>query len=148
MLQSMDLTPRHQEDKSLQESYEKAGFHRQQALFALQKNSRTVALFMLLRTEVGLNLSNLTNAITVLVLDNRALPREAFFTAVSLLASKYPHDEVPVLTYPPDYAASQSIEVEKQYSLWVLDCQHLDPYFEFCGNYFKRMHRPKRETSS
>jgi hypothetical protein len=103
---------------------------------------------MQLRTEVGLNLSNLTNAITVLVLDNKALPREAFLTAVSMLASEYPHDEIPVLTYPPDYAASQSIEVEKQYNLWVLDCQHLDPYFEFCSNYFKRINRPKKEASS
>ena len=148
MLQGMDLTPQQQEDNSIQECYQKAGFQRQKSLFALQKEGRTVALFMLLRTEVGLNLSNLTNAITVLVLDNKALPREAFFTAVSMLASKYPHDEIPVLTYPPDYAASQSIEVEKQYNLWVLDCQHLDPYFEFCNNYFKRMNRPRKESSS
>lgn len=148
MLQGMDLTPQQPEDATLQESYQKAGFQRERSLFALQKEGRTVALFMLLRTEVGLNLSNLTNAITVLVLDNKALPREAFFTAVSMLAAKYPHDEIPVLTYPPDYAASQSIEVEKQYNLWVLDCQHLDPYFEFCNNYFKRMNRPKKESSS
>jgi hypothetical protein len=148
MLQGMDLTPQQQQDSTLQECYAKAGFQREQSLFALQREGRTVALFMLLRTEVGLNLSNLTNAITVLILDNRALPREAFFTAVSMLAAKYPHEEVPILTYPPDYAASQSIEVEKQYSLWVLDCQHLDPYFEFCSNYFKRMNRPKKELSS
>jgi hypothetical protein len=148
MLQGMDLTPRREEEATLRESYQKAGFLRQQLLFALQKDGRTVAILMLLRTEVGLNLSNLTNAITVLVLDNKALPREAFFTAVSMLASKYPQDEVPVLTYPPDYAASQSIDVEKQYNLWVLDCQHLDPYFEFCGNYFNRMNRPKKEMSS
>ena len=148
MLQGMDLTPQQQEDTSLQECYQKAGFQRQRSLFALQKEGRTVALFILMRTEVGLNLSNLTNAITVFVLDNKELPREAFFTAVSILASKYPHDEVPILTYPPDYAASQSIEVEKQYNLWVLDCQHLDPYFEFCSNYFKRMNRPKKELPS
>lgn len=148
MLQAMDLTPQHQPDTSLQESYRKAGFQRQQSLFALQKEGRTIALFMLLRTEVGLNLSNLTNAITIFVLDNKALPREAFFTAVSMLASKYQHEEVPILLYPPDYAASQSIEVEKQYNLWVLDCQHLDPYFEFCSNYFKRMNRSKKESPS
>ena len=148
ILQAMDLTPQDQEDTSLQESYQRAGFQRQQSLFALQKEGRTIAIFMLLRTEVGLNLSNLTNAITVFVLDNKALPREAFFTAVSMLTSKYPHDEVPILTYPPDYTASQSIEVEKQYNLWILGCQHLDPYFEFCNNYFKRMNRPKKESLS
>jgi hypothetical protein len=148
MLRGMDLTPQQQDDTSLQECYQKAGFQRKRELFALKKEQRTIALFMLLRTESGLNLSNLTDAVTVLVLDNKALPREAFFTAVSMLAAKYPHDEIPVLTYPADYAASQSIEVEKQYNLWVLDCQHLDPYFEFCSNYFKRMNRPRKEPPS
>lgn len=147
MLKGMDLTVV-EEDDSIQRSYQEAGFHRQRSLFSLQREGKTVAIFMLLRTEVGLNLSNLTNAITVFILDNQALPREAFFTAVSLLASKYPHAEVPVLTYPPDYAASQSIQVQKQYNLWVLDCQHLDPYFEFCSNYFKRMNRSGKESSS
>lgn len=147
MIQGMDLKIDSQEDTSLQECYKKSGFQRERALFALRKEGTTVALFMLLRTEVGLNLSNLTNAITVIVLDNKALPREAFFTAVSMLASKYPHDEVPVLTYPPDYAASQSIDVEKQYNLWVLNCGHLDPYFDFCSNYFKRINRSKEEPT-
>ncbi len=146
MLHGMDLSPQSQKDSELNDCYKKAGFQREQSLFALRKEGTTIALFMLLRTEVGLNLSNLTNAITVFVLDNKALPREAFFTAVSMLASKYPHDEVPVLTYPPDYASSQSIEVEKQYNLWVLDCANLDPYFEFCGNYFQRMNRTKEES--
>lgn len=148
MLQGMDLTPQQQEDTSLQESYQRAGFQRHQTLVALKKEHRTIALFMLLRTEVGLNLSNLTNAISVIVLDNKALPREAFFTAVSMLAAEYPQDEVPILTYPSDYAASQSIEIEKQYNLWVLNCQHLDPYFEFCSNYFKRMNRHEKEPPS
>ncbi len=148
MLQGMDLQIESQQDALLQKSYEKAGFQREQSLFALQKEGTTIALFMILRTEIGLNLSNLTNAITVIVLDNKALPREAFFTAISMLAAKYPHDEVPVLTYPPDYASSQSIDIEKQYNLWVLNCAHLDPYFEFCGNYFKRINRSKEESKS
>ena len=146
MLNGMDLVPQAQDGASLQQAYEKAGFQREQALFALKKEDRTIALFMMLRTEVGLNLSNLTDAITVFILDNKALPREAFFTAISMLAEKYPHEEVPVLTYPPDYASSQSIEVEKQYNLWVLDCRHLDPYFEFCNTYFERMNRSRKES--
>ncbi len=148
MLQGMDLTPQQQDDSSLQESYGKAGFQREKSLFALKHNGETVALLMALQTEVGLNLSNLTNAITVIVLDNKALPRDAFFTAVSKLASKYPQQEVPVLTYPTSYTESQSIEVEKNYNLWVIDCRHLDPYFEFCSNYFKRMRCKKEDKAS
>jgi hypothetical protein len=148
MLHALDLTPQGHEEEALQQSYQKVGFNRQRSLFALRKNDRTTAIFMVLRTEVGLNLSNLTNAITAIILDDKALPREAFFTAISMLATRYPLSEVPVLTYPTSYVDKQSIKTEKQYNLWVLDCQHLDPYFEFCSNYFKRLNRSKKATSS
>ena len=147
MLHALDLDPDHVEDSSLEKSYEKSGFQRQRTLFALKKEGRPIALFMLLRTEVGLNLSNLTNSISAIITDNKALPREAFFTAVSMLASKFPHDEVPVLTYPASYSKSKSIPVEKQYNFWVLDCQSLDPYFDYCSNYFKRLNRSGKDIS-
>ena len=148
MLRGMDLTAQHHDDKSLQESYRKAGFGRQQSLFALKHEERTLALFMVLKTEVGMNLSNLTNAITAIVMDSKALPREAFLTAISMLSAKYPQEEVPILTYPAEYTEGQSIETEKLYNLWVLNCRNLDPYYEFCNNFFKRLHRAKDELPS
>lgn len=146
MLQGMDLTPELPDDQELNISYEMAGFQRRQSLFALRHNGATVAVFTVLRTEVGLNLSNLTNAITTIVLDQRALSREAFFTAVSMLASKFPQKKIPVLVYPTDYVVNQAIEIEKHYNLWVLDPRNLDPYFEFCNNLFSRLNRDKQEV--
>jgi len=144
MLQGLDLIPEHPDDQELNISYEMAGFQRQQTLFALKRNGATIAVFVVLNTEVGLNLSNLTNAITVLILDPQTLPREAFFTAISMLASKFPQKKIPVLTYPKEYVVSHSIEIEKHYNLWVLDCRNLDPYFEFCNNLFSRLTRDKK----
>jgi hypothetical protein len=148
MLQAMDLAPQAETDAELNDSYAEAGFQRARTLYALQRSGVTVAVLMALRTEAGLNLSSLTDAITVIVLDNKALPREAFLTALATLAATYPHDQVPVLSYPHGYADSQSIEVEKQYNLWTLDCRRLDPYFDFCANYFKRINRDKKESDS
>jgi hypothetical protein len=144
LLQALDLTPDQREEKALDDCYREAGFNRRRSVYSLRNNGRTVALFMLLQTEVGLNLSNLTNAITVIVTDNKALPREAFFTAISMLSNEYSHDEIPVLTYPTTYSASQLLDIEKQYNLWILDCQHLDPYFEYCSTYFKRLNRSRK----
>jgi hypothetical protein len=141
MLQGLDLTPDHADDQELNISYEMAGFQRQQSLFALKHEGATIAVFVVLNTEVGLNLSNLTNAITVMILDQQALPREAFFTAISMLAAKFPQKKIPVLAYPKEYVVSQTIEIEKHYNLWVLDCRTLDPYFEFCNNLFSRLSR-------
>ncbi len=146
MLQGLDLIPEHPDDQELNISYEMAGFQRQQTLFALKHNGATIAVFVVLNTEVGLNLSNLTNAITVLILDPQTLPREAFFTAISMLASKFPQKKIPVLTYPKEYVVSHSIEIEKHYNLWVLDCRNLDPYFEFCNNLFRRLTRDKKRV--
>ena len=139
MLQAMDLTPERPDDRELNISYEMAGFQRQQMLFALRHNDITIALFAVLRTEVGLNLSNLTNAITVIALEPKALSREAFFTAISMLATKFPQKKTPILVYPKEYAPSQAIPVEKHYNFWALDCRNLDPYFEFCNKLFNRL---------
>ena len=139
MLKGLDLTPEQPDDQELNTSYEMAGFHRRQSLFALRRKGATVAIFVVLRSEVGLNLSNLTNAITVIVLDSKALPREAFFTAVSMLSSKYPQKKIPILTYPKGYVVSQDIKIEKHYNFWVLDSRNLDPYLQFCNSLFNRL---------
>lgn len=146
MLHAMDLMPEQPDDRELNISYEMAGFQRQQSLFALRRNEVTIAVFSVLRTEVGLNLSNLTNAITVIALEPKALSREAFFTAISMLATKYPQEKIPVLVYPKEYAPSQAISIEKHYNFWALDCRNLDPYFEFCNNLFTRLNGKDRRT--
>ena len=52
---------------TLAESYQQAGFSYRQDLFALRCNGRLIAIFAAMHTAVGLNLSNLTNAITALI---------------------------------------------------------------------------------
>lgn len=141
MLQGLDLTPDPLDDQELNISYEMAGFQRQQSLFALRHRGATVAVFVVLITEIGLNLSNLTNAITVLILDQQSLPRDAFFTAISMLAAKFPQNRVPVLTYPKDYVETHMIETEKHYNLWILNCRTTDPYLEYCNDLFNRLNR-------
>jgi len=143
MLKCLDITPRRPDQKELAASYQQAGFQHQQNLFALRRDGALVALFSALRTTTGMNLSNLTNAITVLVVTPEALPREVYFTAISMLAAMYPTDKVPVLTYPDSYPDTQQIAVEKRYNLWAIDCHHLDPYFEFCDTYFRRLRSGK-----
>ncbi len=141
MLQGLDLTTDPGDDQELNISFEMAGFRRRRAIFALRHAGTTIAVFVALNTEVGLNLSNLTNAISVLVLDPQALPRAAFFTAISMLATRFPQDKIPVLTYPAAYTAQHNIAIEKSYNLWILDCRSLDPYFEFCDTLFSRLNQ-------
>jgi len=141
MLKALDLTVDAPAGQQLAEVYREAGFQWERLVFSLQRDGVTTAIFMVLRTELGLNFSSFNNAITVLVTDPERLPREAFYTAISMLASKYPQNEVPVLVYPESYAREQHLDVEKNYNLWVIDCHNLDPYFDFCDKLFRRLKR-------
>jgi hypothetical protein len=145
MLCGLDLSTDSPEDDDLNNSYKNAGFDRKQSIYALKKEGATVAIFMALRTQVGLNLSNLSNAITAIVIDAKALPREAYLTAISQLASEYTEEKVPILTYPPAYTEEVNIDIEKTYNLWVLDCHNLDPYFDFCNQFFRRLNKPQED---
>lgn len=139
MLKALDLEPQRPDQSELMSAYRRAGFLYRQDLFALKYQGLLAALFVTMRTAVGLNLSNLTNAITALVIDPALLSREAYATAVSTLAAVYPTEEVPVLTFPEDYPHRHQFQVDKSYSLWAIDCRHLDPYFDYCDQLFRRL---------
>lgn len=145
--QALDLSPTLTDREDLLDGYRQSGFNHEQLSFVLKHAGEMIALFMVVKTQVGLNLSNLANAITVVITDPERLSREAFFTSVSMLASKYPVDEIPILVYPETYPAEMGIEIEKHYNLWILNCRNLDPYFEFCDNYFRRMKRGEDGSS-
>ncbi len=147
MLKALDLDPQCPDQTKLAESYQQAGFSYRQDLFALRCNGRLIAIFAAMHTAVGLNLSNLTNAITALITSPEELPLQAYCAAVSTLAATYPVDEVPVLTYPASYLQPQQFAVEKCYNLWAIDCRHLDPYFDYCDSLFHRL-RPGRRAVS
>lgn len=144
---ALDLTSHPTDIDDLQDGYRQSGFDRQHLKFVLKHQGEMIALFMVLKTQVGLNLSNLANAITVIMTDPDKLSREAFFTSISMLASKYPVEEIPVLVYPDNYPQHEGIDIEKIYNLWILDCRNLDPYFEFCNNYFRRLKRGEGEST-
>ncbi len=145
MLKALDLGPRRPDQSELMASYRRAGFSYRQDLFALRCNGTLTAIFATMRTAVGMNLSNLTNAITALIINPEELPLQAFCAATSTLAAIYPVDEVPVLTYPADYLHPQRFSVEKHYNLWAIDCRRLDPYFDYCDALFHRL-RPGRSA--
>lgn len=146
LLKALDMTAPRPDQAELMAGYRKAGFQYRQDLFALRCNGELTAVFSTMRTAMGLNLSNLTNAITALILSPEELPREAYRMAISTLAAIYPVDEVPVLTYPESYPDRQQLPVEKRYDLWAIDCRHLDPYFDYCETLFRRL-RPDKSTA-
>ena len=72
-------------------------------------------------SDVGLNLSDLTNCIQVIILDPESFPKEIVFLTLSILTHKYQQNDIPVLVYPVSYAEASDIAYDKKYSLWCLN---------------------------
>ncbi|MDO8685107.1 MAG: hypothetical protein Q7J78_00380 [Clostridiales bacterium] len=149
MLDALDLEPG-TKSYDLDKEYIRLGLKRKRHLFSLKKKGSIKAVFMVNVSDIGLNLSDLTNCIHALVIDSDDLPKEIFYSCLSLLYRYYEQEEIPVLLYPVRYAADRSILYDKVYNLWVLSSQHLDSsikYIEYIENLFNRGRHPKEPQS-
>lgn len=137
MLSALDLEPQVADRNQLSWEYQKLDFKRESHLFSLRKNGCLKAIIMVNLSDIGLNMSNLTNSIKAIVLDSDDLPKNVFFEALARLSTKYEEDEIPVLVYPVSYAESHDIAYEKLYTMWVLSMRHTDDYFSYLEGMIK-----------
>ena len=142
MLKALDLEPG-TGSYDIDKEYLRLGLIRKRHIFSLKKKGSIKAVFMVNVSDIGLNLSDLTNCIHALVIDSDDLPKEIFYSCLSLLYRYYEQEEIPVLLYPLRYASDRSIPYDKVYNLWVLNNQYLDTYFKHIENLFSRVRQPK-----
>jgi hypothetical protein len=131
MIQAFDLSPEPEmtERNELPNEYKKMNLKRKRLLYSLKQNESLKVMLQLNVSDVSLNLSDLTNCITVFVIDPERLSSEIIFSAISGLADEYDLNKIPVLLYPHSFTESLSIPYEKLYNLWILDTQFSDDYF-------------------
>ncbi|MGD9079254.1 MAG: hypothetical protein PVG96_07935 [Desulfobacterales bacterium] len=131
MLDAADLRPNHYCIDSLSEEYKRLELQRDRRLFALRQEDQLKALFVVNLTDLGLNLSDLTNCIKVFVIDQKALSAKILTATLDLLATRFKKTDLPVLIYPVAFADQQAIAYEKCYNLWALSMQFTDQYFKY-----------------
>jgi hypothetical protein len=136
MLHALDLEPGMIDSEDLNKEYQVFGFKRKRHLFSLKKDNNTKAVIMVTLSDVGLNLSNLTNCIHVFVLDSDNLPRNILYSSLSQLSHYYEQEEIPILLYPVSYAEIQPIACEKIYNLWSINTQYTDRYLKYIESLF------------
>jgi len=132
MLHAMDLESDMIDCGDLCTAYQKLGFRRERHLFSLKKDEVLKAIIVANTSDIGLNMSDLTNCIKVIVMDENDLSKDTLYSMLSLLSGKFEQQEIPVLLYPASYAETQFIPCERNYNFWVLNLQYLDQYFRFC----------------
>jgi hypothetical protein len=116
---------------------------------ALRGKGILKAIIMVNVSDFGLNMSNLTNCIHVIVLDSDDLPSNVLNSTLSKLSQYYEEDEIPILLYPISYVEGQSIPYDKIYDLWVLNIPHSgDQYLKYMENLLEHPQREKKDVTS
>jgi len=137
MLEAFDLEPDSIDRFDLSREYTKLGFKRERHLFALKKKGILKAVLMLNKTDIALNMSDLTNCIKIIILDPESLSRDVIYKVVSRLSKSFEQKKFPVLIYPSSFAEKEEIPFEKMYNLWIMNIQYSDEYFKHMGRLLK-----------
>jgi hypothetical protein len=131
MLEALDLKADKFDCDSLAAQYHRVGLTRERHFYSLKKNGTLKAVITAVLSDVGLNLSDLTNCIKVFVLDPKGLTSDILNTIFSLLSKRFQRKEMAILLYPAAYVDEQLIVYEKLYNLWVCRVQSSDEYFRY-----------------
>lgn len=138
MPHALDLEPDMIDCDDLSKEYQRSGFKRERYLFSLRKDDVLKAVIIVNVSDTGLNLSNLTNCIHVIILDSADLPYTALYSNLLELFKYYEQDKTSVLLYPVSYAETQSIPYEKIYNLWIISTQNTADFLKHIKNLFGR----------
>ena len=139
MIQALDLHPDTLRDDRLNQTYHRLGFKRERLLLSIKKKDKVKAIISLIKTDTGLNLSELTNCVTLFVLEPEDFPFEVFLKAFSQLRVYDERQTIPVLIYPTQYAERQAIACDRFYDLWVFAVENSDHYFKYINKIFSRL---------
>jgi hypothetical protein len=129
MLHALSLEPGLIDSEELSREYERLGFAMKRHCYTLKKHGNIKLFVTVSLSDVGLNLSDLTNCIQVMVIDPENFPKDIVFLMLSILTHKYDQNDIPVLLYPVSYADAANIPYEKKYSLWSLNVQESGAHF-------------------
>ncbi|PLX83685.1 MAG: PilZ domain-containing protein [Desulfuromonas sp.] len=138
MLKALDLDGEFLDSVTIQEAFKRCGLRRERHVYSLKKENVLKAVILVNLADAGLSFSELTNSLNVIVVDQQGTTRETLNLMLSLLSVRFGLNDPAVLMYPAAYAEQNGFPVEKQYRLWVLNCQETDPYFEFCERVFPK----------
>ncbi|MGD9250260.1 MAG: hypothetical protein PVG19_03500 [Desulfobacterales bacterium] len=138
MLDCLDLDSEMFASQDLISEYHQHDFQKDRLLLSLRRHNRIQGLIAIHRTDIGLNLSDLTNCVKILLIDTRHLDRRILANTLQYVFKEWKlSPEMPILLHPAEFAEQANIPVEKHYSLWILNTRYSDKYFGFLEKMFK-----------
>lgn len=112
--------------RELTRAFARIGLKRERLFYSLRTGSGLKAIAMVNLSSAGLNLSDLTNSITLFVLNEEGFEntRRSLSTLMELLGQQ----EIPILVYPEASAKVLGLQYERSYVMWCLDLRYANDY--------------------
>jgi hypothetical protein len=133
MLDAVDLKPEKMNCTDLSNKYRQLGLSRERHLYSLKKDGQLKAVLLANLSDIGLNLSDITNCVKVFVTNKAEFSTNILQAAISKVADITGKEDFPTLLYPAVFADELKISYEKTYNLWACSLQYSDPYFRYLG---------------
>ena len=137
MLKALNLLPSKSMMNNLSDEFNKIGLKRERYLFSLKNEGILKTIFMVNLSDNGLNLSNLTNSITVYVIDSDDLPFDTLDSIIRIISEKLKMEKTPIMVYPIEYMEKEQIPFDRIYNLWILNMNNTDNYFRYLKRLLK-----------
>jgi copper chaperone CopZ len=137
MLSAMDLRPGMTECSALSKEYHRLGLKKKRHLLSLKNKGELKAVLVVNLSNLGLNLSDLTNCVNIIVVDPEYLSGDILKLALDLVLKMIRKAEIPVMLFPAVYASDLGIKKEKMYNLWILNMRYSDPYFRYINRFMR-----------
>lgn len=138
MLRGMHLHPEQMDDAQLVADYGRIGLKRDRRILALRHRDSLCALVVVDAADLGLNMSDLTSSVKIIVTNGKLLTYEVMKAALDTVSQYLELQEIPVLVYPQKAAEQVGIDYEKTYCMWVYDLhRNSDHYYKFLKRLLK-----------
>lgn len=138
MLRCLHLQPEQADASQLKSAYHRIGLKRDRHILALSHRDRLVAVVAVDVADLGLNMSDLTSSVKIIVVNGKQLTHEVIKAAIASVSHYLELQEIPVLLYPREVANRVGIDYEKSYCMWVFDLHRdVDNYYQFLQRLIK-----------
>jgi hypothetical protein len=137
-LAATDMLPSSLQTGTLSAEYEKLGFRREIHRMSVRKNGVLKAVTAVNITDLGLNLSELSNAVHIYIVDGSGFTRQDLRLMMSLLAVKFNLKRYPAMVYPGEFLDKVGESADRTYTLITVNLKHTDEYMRYTTDFLKR----------
>ncbi|MFH0976129.1 MAG: hypothetical protein V1874_10145 [Spirochaetota bacterium] len=117
-------------EEPLEKIYKKIQLTRSCNVYSLKEHNELKAVFIIDRSDIGINMSELLNCIKIIIVD-MDLPWENLNNAINVLGRMYYYNNISVMVYPVEYLNLNYIVTDRYYNLWIIDTKYGHEYIDY-----------------